>query len=170
MTKFLATLTALFFTSTAAVATTPGMQLESILINGDDVRIEYSAKVRECGVLLNEWGHRIGPAALCRNGVSLEVYASTNEMRVLPGQYVQMCKTADHRSCTDFIQVREAGDVNGDSAINVIDLMLTYRYIMGHDTGAWPKADIDLIAADLNDDGDINVIDILFLTELLDLD
>ena len=170
MTKLLTTLTAFFFSTTAAVAATPGMQLENILINGDDVRIEFSSKVRDCGVLINEWDMKIGPTPLCRNGVSMEFYSSTDEMKVLPGQNIQMCKTGDLSSCTDFVQVREAGDVNGDQAINVIDLMLTHRYIMGIDTGSWPNADIDLLAADINDDGDINVIDILFLIELLDLD
>ena len=164
------TLAAFAFSSTAAVAATPGMQLDNILVNGDEVRVEYSSKVRSCGVLINEYGMKLGRKPVCKNGVGVEISTTIDEIKVLPGQYVQMCKANDPAECTDFVQVREAGDVNGDQVINVIDLMLVHRYIMGFDTGAWPNADIDLLAADLDDDGQINVIDILILVELLELD
>lgn len=165
MFKILAPLAAIFF-STAAAAGTPGMDLESILINGDTVRIDVSSKIRGCGILVNEFGVKINAAPVCRNGEMMVIHA---DIDVRPGEMVRMCNARNPRSCTDYVQVREAGDVNGDLSINVIDLMLMHRYIMGFDTGSWPNVDADLIAGDFNEDDAINVIDILFLIEMLDL-
>jgi hypothetical protein len=166
MLKILAPLTALFFT-TAAAAGAPGMALDSILINGDTVRIDVSSKIRGCGYLVNEFGIKIDAAPICRNGEAMVLHA---DIGVRAGEKVRMCNVNNRRSCTGFVQVREVGDVNGDLRLDVLDLMLMHRYIMGLDTGAWPTVDADLIAGDFDEDGDINVIDILFLIEMLDLD
>ncbi len=178
MFKILAPLTSLFFSTaafagasvlfftTTAFAGSPGMDLESILINGDTVRVDVSSKIRGCGVLVNEFGVKVDAAPICRNG---EMMVLHDDIDVRPGEMVQMCNAKNPRSCTDFVQVREVGDLNGDLAINVTDLMLMHRYIMGFDTGNWPEMDADLIAGDFNEDDELNVIDILFLIEMLDL-
>ena len=168
MTKIFTALTALCFSLNAQAAS--GMDLDSILINGDNVRIEYSSKTRDCGVLLDDWGQRVGPKALCRNGEDLVLSASMDAMNVKPGQFIQMCGMHVTKNCTDYIQVRGAGDANGDGDINVIDLMLVYNYIMGYDTGSWPEINVDFLAADMNEDEAVNVVDILLLIEALDLD
>lgn len=170
MTKTLTALTALFFSTAASAGAPLGMDIESILINGDNVRVEYSAKSRDCGVLIDDFGRRVGPAPLCRNGNDLVMSLHMDDIYVKPGSYVQLCAMRNIDNCTDYIRVREAGDVNGDNQFNVADLMLTYNHIMGYKTGSWPQTDLDLLAADINEDGEINVIDILLLIELLDLD
>ncbi len=53
------------------------------------------------------------------------------------------------------------GDVNGDSAVNMKDVLAVRRYVVGL------SVTLDLAAADLNDDTLINMKDVLFLRRLI---
>ncbi len=55
------------------------------------------------------------------------------------------------------------GDINGDSILNVLDIVLVVNFILGSDT---PDAS-EFAAADLNSDGILNILDVVSLTNLI---
>ena len=55
------------------------------------------------------------------------------------------------------------GDINSDSMLNVLDIVLVVNFILGSDT---PSAS-EFSAADLNSDGILNIFDIVTLTILI---
>jgi PKD repeat protein len=55
------------------------------------------------------------------------------------------------------------GDINSDSMLNVLDIVLVVNFILGSDT---PSAS-EFSAADLNSDGILNILDIVTLTNLI---
>jgi hypothetical protein len=163
-------LTALTLSATAHAGS--GIALDSIIVSGDQVLVQYSSKIRDCGILVDSEGYKaqVAPNFFCRPGV--------DNMRTLParafdlevGDSIQMCAKEDLSNCTDYVTVRAAGDLNGDGAHNVLDLMLMHDEIMGEDMYSWPVNDTDLLAADMNFDGEVNVIDILLLIEAIKAD
>jgi len=52
------------------------------------------------------------------------------------------------------------GDTNGDSSINVLDVIIMVNMVLG-------EIDIDLNTADINGDGLINVSDIVLLINVI---
>jgi hypothetical protein len=160
-------LTALTLSATAHAGS--GIALDSIIVHGDQVRVQYSSKIRSCGILIDEDGYKAqsSPRLFCAPGVDNARILPTRAVDVVAGEAIQMCAQADLSNCTDLVVVRAAGDVNGDGAHNVLDLMIMHSEIMGGDTGSWPTNDEDLLAADMNFDGEVNVIDILLLIEAI---
>ena len=55
------------------------------------------------------------------------------------------------------------GDINSDSMLNVLDIVLVVNFILGSDT---PSA-TEFSAADLNRDGTLNILDVVILTNLI---
>ena len=55
------------------------------------------------------------------------------------------------------------GDINSDSVLNVLDIVLVVNFILGSDT---PSAS-EFSAADLNSDGILNILDVVTLTNLI---
>jgi len=55
------------------------------------------------------------------------------------------------------------GDINSDSMLNVLDIVLVVNFILGSDT---PSAS-EFSAADLNSDGTLNILDVVTLTNLI---
>jgi len=148
-------------------AIAPGLQLTSVLVRGDTVRVEYSSKVRGCGLLTDTNGREAHQDAglFCRNGLDIVAEYDAAQLQVVPGQSVRLCTEHLQPRCDVPVVIREAGDLNGDQQINVIDLMLMYWEIMDTIAASWPNSYDDVLAADLNGDGDINVIDILLLLQ-----
>ena len=146
-----------------------GQMLDSIIVGTDDVRVQYSSKIRSCGLLVDEDGYKAQTTSglFCRPGTDNVRILPSRALDVVAGLAVQMCAKSDLSNCTDFVTVRAAGDVNGDGAHNVLDLMIMHAEIMGDDTGSWPETSTDLLAADMNFDGEVNVIDILLLIEAI---
>jgi len=163
----LAAFAALTLSATAHAGS--GIALESILVSGDNVRVEFSSKIRSCGILVHEDGYKAQRKSnlFCSPGVSQVFELPSRVLDIVPGDAIQMCAMSNLSNCTDFVVVREAGDLNGDGGINVIDLMLMHADIMGEDTYAWPTSELDELAGDMNGDGEINVIDILLLIEAI---
>jgi len=56
-----------------------------------------------------------------------------------------------------------SGDINGDSILNILDIVLVVNFILGSDT---PDA-LEFAAADLNGDGILNILDVVTLTNLI---
>ena len=55
------------------------------------------------------------------------------------------------------------GDLNNDTAINIIDVKLLLTKVIGHTSGSWSEA--ELATGDMNNDGDINIIDVKLLLQ-----
>ncbi len=166
-TTTLTALTALTLSATAHAGS--GISLDSIIVSGDEVRVQYSSKLRDCGILLDDAGYKAqtAPNFFCRPGIDNVRILPSRAFDLEAGDAIQMCAKGNLSNCTDTITVRAAGDVNGDGAHNVLDLMIMHAEIMGEDTGSWPATDTDLLAADMNFDGEVNVIDILLLIEAI---
>ena len=66
---------------------------------------------------------------------------------------------------TETIQLGSSmpGDINSDSVLNVLDIVLVVNFILGSDT---PSAS-EFSAADLNSDGILNILDVVTLTNLI---
>jgi len=66
---------------------------------------------------------------------------------------------------TETVQLESSmpGDINFDSIINILDVVLVVNFVLGSDT---PDAS-EFSAADLNSDGTLNVLDIVALTNLI---
>ena len=158
---------ALFSTAHAA----GGIELESILVTGDTVRVEYSSKLRGCVFLMDENYERaqFRPNLFCESGRNIVAEYSIDRFDLEVGDSLQICsgEARTFGTCSDYVEVRQAGDLDGDGSINISDLMLIYWYIMDESPRWWPTADIDELAADLNGDGEVNVIDILLLFDAL---
>jgi len=61
------------------------------------------------------------------------------------------------------LQSGMAGDINDDSILNILDIVLIVNFILNTDT---PDAS-ELVSADLNGDGVLNILDIVILTNLI---
>jgi len=160
-------LVSLALVSTAHAA--GGIEIESVLITGDTVRVEYSSKIRGCAFLMDDNFVRAQerPNLFCGHGRSVVDEYSTEVLDVQAGDVLQICSIRSFGTCSDLVEVRQAGDLDGDGSINISDLMLIYWYIMDESPRWWPTAEIDELAADVNGDGAVNVIDILLLLEAL---
>jgi PKD repeat protein len=55
------------------------------------------------------------------------------------------------------------GDVNNDSVLNILDIVLVVNFVLDSDT---PTAS-EFTAADLNSDGMLNILDVVTLTNLI---
>ena len=55
------------------------------------------------------------------------------------------------------------GDVNFDSVLNILDIVIVVNYVLGNDT----PTSSEFAAADLNGDGTLNILDIVTLTNLI---
>tara|TARA_B110000196_G_scaffold92791_1_gene80305 strand:- start:1344 stop:1604 length:261 start_codon:yes stop_codon:yes gene_type:complete len=56
-----------------------------------------------------------------------------------------------------------SGDVNFDSVLNILDIVIVVNYVLGNDT----PTSSEFAAADLNGDGTLNILDIVTLTNLI---
>jgi PKD repeat protein len=66
---------------------------------------------------------------------------------------------------TETVQLQSsmAGDVNFDSVLNILDVVIVVNYVLGNDT----PTSSEFAAADLNGDGTLNILDIVILTNLI---
>ena len=55
------------------------------------------------------------------------------------------------------------GDVNEDSVLNILDIVIVVNYVLGNDT----PSSSEFAVADLNGDGALNILDIVTLTNLI---
>ena len=55
------------------------------------------------------------------------------------------------------------GDVNSDSILNILDIVLVVNFVLGSDT----PSSSEFSAADLNSDGILNILDVVILSNLI---
>ncbi len=66
---------------------------------------------------------------------------------------------------TETVQLQSSmpGDINNDSILNVLDIVLVVNFVLGYDT---PSAS-EFSSADLNSDGILNILDVVTLANLI---
>ncbi len=167
----IATLIALGTLSSAGtVLAAPGsLVLESILVREDvsTITVEYGSKARGCAWLMDEDGTRVQATYkdFCGQGANQVAEYDLSGFDVMGGDVLYLCAQNDINNCSGRVEVRQAGDLDGDGGLNVADLMLIHEYIMEGNSSWWPTQQLDMDAADLNGDGAVNVIDILLLVD-----
>jgi len=147
-----------------------GIYVDSIVMRANATYVRYGHKNDACAILVGRFGKKAqnAPDYLCEQGTDLVGYIKHGDAKVFPGRKLRLCtyvpeKGLSKKYCTGRIAVREAGDLNGDGAINVIDLILIHGEIMGTGPASWPANASDEDAADVNGDGDVNVIDMMLV-------
>ena len=55
------------------------------------------------------------------------------------------------------------GDINGDDAVNILDVVIMVNFILGSQT----PSETEFIVSDLNSDGILNVLDIVQLVNII---
>jgi len=160
---------AAIFASTGAIAA-PGMSLDGILVDGDEVVTVWNSKIRGCTALYTEDGFRtqLGTRMFCGTGQGMIDVHPNRALHLTRGDWIQMCALHNGSICTDFVEVRSIGDVNGDGAINVIDLQILGTYALNGEFPGWEADGMDMLAADMNADGALNIIDILMLFDAIE--
>jgi hypothetical protein len=143
---------------------------------GHGIYVRYGHKNKGCAILIDSKGRKAqnSPNYLCGHGADQVDYIKPGHAKVFPGRELRLCtynpKGLKKKLCTGLIEVREAGDLNGDGEINVIDMMLLHGDIMGTGPDTWPMSTTDEDAADLNGDGEVNVIDLMLLLAKIQAD
>ena len=66
-------------------------------------------------------------------------------------------------NCSDDPGSCTAGDVNGDTVINVLDIVATVNFVLGMDS----PTDDEACASDMNGDGIVNVLDIVAIVNIV---
>ncbi len=147
-----------------------GIYVDSIVMRDNATYVRYGHKNKGCAILVDKKGRKAqnSPNYLCSHGADQVDYIKHGHAKVFAGRELHLCtyipqKGLSKKHCTGLISVREAGDLNGDGDINVIDMMLLHGDIMGTGPDSWPANATDEDAADLNGDGDVNVIDLMLL-------
>ena len=66
---------------------------------------------------------------------------------------------------TETVQLQSSmpGDINGDSSINILDVVIVVNFILSSET----PTTSEFSAADLNSDGILNILDVVILTNLI---
>ena len=153
-----------------------GIYVDSIVMRDNATYVRYGHKNKGCAILIDSKGRKAqnSPNYLCGHGADQVDYIKHGHAKVFPGRELRLCtyspKGLSKKRCTGLIEVREAGDLNGDGEINVIDMMLLHGDIMGTGPDTWPMSTTDEDAADLNGDGEVNVIDLMLLLAKIQAD
>ena len=146
-----------------------GIYVDSIVMRDNATYVRYGHKNKGCAILIDNAGRKAQNSSkyLCKHGADQVGYIKHGHAKVFPGRELRLCtynpKGLSKKRCTGLLAVREAGDLNGDGDINVIDLQLLHGEIMGTGPDSWPANASEEDAADLNGDGQVNVIDLLKL-------
>ena len=75
---------------------------------------------------------------------------------IATGDIIEIDKTSKY-------EIVVYGDINGDAGVNVVDLLLIKKYILGE----LALKDANKMAADINKDGSVNVVDLLLIKKYI---
>ena len=112
---------------------------------------------------------------LYRNGSQLSVISSSQEL-IYEDQFIEVqevyeyciesindCGESDWSCDTGFVGIAEIGDVNMDSVIDVLDVVLVLNFILQYAT----PTDGQIWLSDINNDNTLNVLDVISLVNLI---
>ena len=112
---------------------------------------------------LDSWLWNFGDGSTSFSSAPLHTYAQGGSYEVsLTVTNIYGLESEPH---TETVQLQSsmAGDVNFDSVLNILDVVIVVNYVLGNDT----PTSSEFAAADLNGDGTLNILDIVILTNLI---
>ena len=123
--------------------------------------IDLSEIVNE--IELDSWLWNFGDGSTSSSSAPVHTYSQGGTYEVsLTVTNIYGLESEPH---TETVQLGSSipGDINSDSMLNVLDIVLVVNFILGSDT---PSAS-EFSAADLNSDGILNILDVVTLTNLI---
>ena len=123
--------------------------------------LDLSEMINE--VELDSWLWDFGDGSTSSSSAPVHTYSQSGSYEVsLIITNIYGMESEPHNE-TVQLQSSMAGDVNFDSVLNILDIVLVVNFILGSDT---PSAS-EFSAADLNSDGILNILDVVQLTNLV---
>ncbi len=124
--------------------------------------IDLSEIVNE--IELDSWLWDFGDGSTSFSSAPLHTYSQGGSYEVsLTVTNIYGLESEPHSETVQLGSNIMPGDINSDSMLNVLDIVLLVNFILGSDT---PSA-TEFSAADLNGDGTLNILDIVTLTNLI---
>ena len=114
-------------------------------------------------VELDTWLWNFGDGSTSSNSAPVHTYSQGGTYEVsLTVTNIYGLESEPH---TETIQLGSSmpGDVNFDSVLNILDVVIVVNYVLGNDT----PTSSEFAVADLNGDGTLNILDIVILTSLI---
>ena len=123
--------------------------------------IDLSEIVNE--IELDSWLWDFGDGSTSSSSAPVHTYSQGGTYEVsLTVANIYGMESEPHNE-TVQLQSSMAGDVNFDSVLNILDIVIVVNYVLGNDT----PTSSEFAAADLNGDGTLNILDIVTLTNLI---
>ena len=136
--------------------------LYEYVVNDETVTfIDLSSMVNE--VALSAWNWDFGDGNTSSLSTPEHTYQGGGEYEVTLIVSNIYGMISEPHTETILIQSGMQGDVNEDSVLNVLDIVIIANFVLGNDT---PSAS-EFSTADLNNDGVLNILDIVTLTNLI---
>jgi len=124
--------------------------------------IDLSEIVNE--IELDSWLWDFGDGSTSFSSAPVHTYSQSGSYEVsLTVTNIYGLESEPHSETVQLGSNIMPGDVNFDSMLNVLDIVLVVNFILGSDT---PSA-TEFSAADLNSDGMLNILDVVTLTNLI---
>ena len=123
--------------------------------------IDLSEVINE--VELESWLWNFGDGSTTSSSMPIHTYSTGGTYEV--SLTVTTIYGVESEAHVETVQLGSSmpGDINSDSMLNVLDIVLVVNFILGSDT---PSAS-EFSAADLNSDGILNILDVVTLTNLI---
>ena len=121
--------------------------------------IDLSEIVNE--IELDSWLWDFGDGSTSFSSAPVHTYSQSGSYEVsLTVTNIYGLESEPH---SETVQLGSNGDVNFDSVLNILDIVIVVNYVLGNDT----PTSSEFAAADLNGDGTLNILDIVTLTNLI---
>ena len=124
--------------------------------------IDLSEIVNE--IELDSWLWDFGDGSTASSSAPVHTYAQGGSYVVsLTVTNIYGMESEPHTETVQLGSNIMPGDVNFDSVLNILDIVIVVNYVLGNDT----PTSSEFAAADLNGDGTLNILDIVTLTNLI---
>ncbi len=113
---------------------------------------------------LDSWLWNFGDGSTSFSSAPLHTYSQGGSYEVsLTVTNIYGLESEPHSETVQLGSNIMPGDVNFDSVLNILDIVIVVNYVLGNDT----PTSSEFAAADLNGDGTLNILDIVILTNLI---
>ena len=143
--------------------TEPPALFEFEIFDNDVLFIDLSSEINETTLIEWEWNFGDGTSEVNSFGFCDHTYDT-------PGTYMSQLTVTNEYGQTGpshfeqiIIQGSTLGDINNDSTINVLDIVLVVNFIIGSGS----PTNQEFYAADVNQDSLLNVLDVVILVNLV---
>ena len=130
----------------------------------DDLTVSFvdlSELVNE--IELNSWLWNFGDGSTSSSSEPVHTYTQGGTYEVSLTVTNIFGLDSDPHIETIQLQSSMPGDVNNDSVLNILDIVLVVNYVLGNDT----PTESEFSASDLNSDGILNILDVVILSNII---